>query len=66
MSSFKDITIGIPQDSVLGPILWKLFISGFNPSVDNVKYADDITLYHLTKKGECEVYDSTGYNANIS
>ena len=37
-------------------LLWNLFISGFNPSVDNVKYADDITLYHLTKKGEREVY----------
>ena len=66
MSSFKDITIGVPQDSVLGPILWSLFISDFNPSVNNVKYADDITLYHLTKKGDCKGYYSTGYHANIS
>ena len=66
MSSFKDINVGVPQGTVLGPILWNLFISDFSPSVDHVKYADDITLYYPTKKGDCEVHDSTAHHANIS
>ena len=41
-------------------------ISDTYSSVDHVKYADGITLYHPTKKGDCEVHDSTAHHANIS
>ena len=41
-------------------------ISDTYSSVDHVKYADDITLYHPAKKGDCKVHDSTAHHANIS
>ena len=63
MSPFKDITAGVPQGTVLGPILWNLFISDLNPSAYHVKCADDITLYHPTKKWDCEVYQALDYTS---
>lgn len=48
-SPWKFITSGVPQGSVLGPILFILLIDDF-PSLKNTKvvaYADDISLIHL-------------------
>ena len=50
MSPFKDIAIGVPRGTVLGPLLWNIFINDFRPSIAHVKYADDITLYQMTRK----------------
>ena len=41
------VTSGVPQASILGPLLFALYFSSYNPSsckVRAVKYADDITL----------------------
>ena len=47
-SSWGDILFGIPQDSILGPILFKIFLSYLFLIVDDVditNYADDNTIY---------------------
>ena len=45
--STKMVSHGVPQDSVLGPLLFIIFINELNKSVKNSKvhhYADDINL----------------------
>ena len=58
-SEFCDITCGVPQGSVLGPILFLLFINGIsNFTVEGCvlsMYADDVIIYtSATSKDESE------------
>ena len=47
-SSWEDIIFGVPQDSILGQILFNIFSSDFFlivSDIDVVNYADDDTIY---------------------
>ena len=49
-SDFEKVTCGVPQGSILGPLLFLLFINDLPLYVDNVSadlYADDTTLYDI-------------------
>ena len=47
-SSYSELRAGLPQGSLLGPLLINIFINGLNYAVPDVSlriYADDTTLY---------------------
>ncbi|MEL7308254.1 MAG: reverse transcriptase family protein, partial [Pseudomonadota bacterium] len=51
-SKWSPIPSGVPQGSVLGPILFGLIVDNFFPVCENsrvVKYADDITILHFVR-----------------
>ena len=56
-SEFIRISTGTPQGGVISPILFAFLISTLRPRSNNCfyyKYADDLTVVHVTKKGEFE------------
>ena len=59
VSSYKNQFIGVLQCTILGPLLWEIFINDLTPATSHVKYADDTTLYHSFYKKRSMVTVST-------
>jgi retron-type reverse transcriptase len=51
-SSFKPVNCGVPQGSILGPLLFIMHVNGIVASLNNCKilmYADDTVIYYSHK-----------------
>lgn len=56
-SSWKHVSSGVPQGSVLGPVLFAALVSDYNVASQNsrlIAYADDFTILHHIPKGMCD------------
>ena len=55
-SSFRLLNTGVPQGSVLGPLLFSLYINDIrcylDPGISHILYADDLRIY-----AECHLND---------
>ena len=58
VSSTKDITYGVPQGSILGPKLFKIFVNDLSERIldgELFMYADDTTGYFVHENVECVI-----------
>ena len=52
LSTSEQITFGVPQGSILGPILFNIYVSDMNKNCDNctcTQFADDSNMYKSCK-----------------
>ena len=66
LSSWSPISSGVPQGSVLGPILFSMIVDSFRPASGNssvIKYADDITILHFVRSSSDDELQKEWENA---
>ena len=67
-SSWKDIFYGVPQESILGPLLFNIHLCNlfsFSEDFDIASYADDTTIYIINEKNELVTLLFGWFNINF-
>ena len=62
----KSSKIGVPQGTILGPLLWNVFVSDLSPIIKHIKYADDTTLYHTVSKDNSTISESSARHVKVT
>ena len=65
-SNIQKTSYGVPQGSILGPILFNLFLNNLQDdlhTINGIQYADDTTLYKLCKVNQLKDTENTINNA---
>ena len=65
LSSYKHSTIGVPQGTIMGPLLWNAFVHDLSPNIRHVKYADDTTIYNTVSRSDVTITNSNAHKATI-
>ena len=64
-SSFRPLNMGVPQGSVLGPLLFSLYVNDISccldPEISRILYADDLQIYP-----QCHLNDLDSLIENMS
>ena len=66
ISQLRSSKIGVPQGTILGPLLWNVFVSDLSPLIKHIKYADDTTLYHTVSKDNSTISESTARHVKVT
>ena len=66
LSDYYPCRIGVPQGTIMGPILWNIFVHDLVPAIGHIKYADDTTIYNIVDKQGVNISESTARKATIS
>ena len=66
LSVYDCCRIGVPQGTIMGPILWNIFVNDLQPQLKHMKYADDTTIYNTIQKTDVTISESTARKATIS
>ena len=64
-SPSRHTNLGVPQGTILGPILWNAYVQDLKPSERVIKYADDTTIYVPVLRKDIEVTTSERRNRSI-
>ena len=65
-SAYRPSYIGVPQGTIMGPVLWNIFVNTLKPDLAHVKYADDTTVYHSIQSQDVHIDHSTPTEAAVT
>ena len=56
----------MPQGTIMGPILWNIFVHDLVPAIGRIKYAEDTTIYNIVDKQGVNISELMARKATIS
>jgi ribonuclease P/MRP protein subunit RPP40 len=67
-SDIKRLHAGVPQGSILGPLLFLVYVSDMTENVacGKVRFADDVTFFKLVTQNRAETIDSLNIDLNTT